>query len=127
MGIEIYAQCHKKNVEASAVPLKDIAVFSQKEYSKWEQLPHFDFAFERKGMLEIFQTEKVGHHAAQTVEAGKKLGLDVELVDEKGLKSWSRKQQSMQRALFILNAIHTYIRINSWLRSKGVCSKKACK
>ncbi len=70
----------------SAVPLKDIAVFSQQEYSAWEKLPHFDFAFERKGMLEIFQTETAGHHAAATVEAGKRLGLDVELVDEKGLQ-----------------------------------------
>jgi D-amino-acid dehydrogenase len=67
--------------------LKDIAVFSQQEYSEWAKLPCFDFSFERKGMLEIFQTEKVGHHAAQTVEAGKKLGLDVELIDAKGLQA----------------------------------------
>src|SRR5205085_1539508 len=53
---------------------------------EWEKLPYFDFAFERKGMLEIFQTEKAGHHAAGTVETGKKLGLDVELVDAKGLQ-----------------------------------------
>lgn len=85
-GLKFMRSATKKHVEASAVPLKDIAVFSQQEYSKWEKLPGFDFAFERKGMLEIFQTEKVGHHAAQTVEVGKKLGLDVALIDEKGLQ-----------------------------------------
>lgn len=85
-GLKFMRSATKKNVEAAAIPLKDIAVFSQKEYGEWEKLPHFDFAFERKGMLEVFQTEKVAHHAAETVETGKKLGLDVELVDAKGLQ-----------------------------------------
>ncbi len=85
-GLQFMRSATKKNVEQAARPLKDIAVFSQHEYSEWEKIPGFDFAFERKGMLEIFQTAKVGHHAAATVEAGKKLGLDVEMVDEKGLQ-----------------------------------------
>ena len=85
-GLKFMRSSSKKNVLRAGLPLKDIAVFSQHEYSEWEKMPGFDFAFERKGMLEIFQTEKVGHHAAVTVEAGKKLGLDVELVDAKGLQ-----------------------------------------
>ena len=32
LGIEIHAQCHKKHVETAAVPLRDIAIISQKEY-----------------------------------------------------------------------------------------------
>ncbi len=85
-GLKFMRSATKKNVERAAMPLKNIAVFSQHEYSEWQKIPGFDFAFERKGMLEIFQTERVGHHAAATVEAGKKLGLDVELVDAKGLQ-----------------------------------------
>jgi len=85
-GLKFMKSASKRNVENSAVPLKDIAVFSQAEYASWEQMPGFDFAFERKGMLEIFQTEKVRHHAQETVEAGKRLGLDVDLIDQKGLK-----------------------------------------
>ena len=85
-GLKFMKSASKRNVENSAVPLKDIAVFSQAEYASWGQMPGFDFAFERKGMLEIFQTEKVGHHAQETVEAGKRLGLDVDLIDQKGLQ-----------------------------------------
>lgn len=85
-GLKFMRSATKKHVEASAVPLKDIAVLSQQEYAAWEREPGFDFAFERKGMLEVFQTEKVAHHAVETVAAGKKLGLDVELVDAKGLQ-----------------------------------------
>jgi D-amino-acid dehydrogenase len=85
-GLKFIKSASKRNVENAAVPLKDIAVFSQAEYASWQQMEGFDFAFERKGMLEIFQTEKVAHHAQQTVEVGKKLGLDVDLIDQKGLK-----------------------------------------
>ena len=86
-GLKFMRSATKKNVENAAVPLKEIAVFSQHEYMEWEKTLGLDFAFERKGMLEIFKTEKVGHHAAATVEAGKKLGLDVQLVDAKGLEA----------------------------------------
>ena len=85
-GLKFVRSANKKNVEAAAAPLRDIALFSQHEYSEWEKQSDFDFAFERNGMLEIFQTESVGVHAAHTVETGKKLGLDVELLDEKGLQ-----------------------------------------
>jgi len=85
-GLKFMRSATKKNVEDAAIPLKDIAVFSQDEYREWEKIPNFDFAFEHKGMLEIFKTEKVAHHAASTVETGKKLGLDVELLDAKGLQ-----------------------------------------
>ena len=85
-GLKFMRSATKKNVEDAAVPLKEIAVFSQYEYEQWEKIPGFDFAFEHKGMLEIFKTEKVGEHAVHTVETGKRLGLDVELLDAKGLQ-----------------------------------------
>ncbi len=77
----------KKNVNNAAVPLRDIALFSQEEYVKWSRLPGIDLAFEQKGMLEIFRTKKVRHHAIATVAAGKALGLDVELLDAGQLQS----------------------------------------
>jgi D-amino-acid dehydrogenase len=91
----------KRNLETAARPLKDIAVFSQNEYAQWATMEGFDFAYEKKGMLEIFKTEKVGEHAVHTVETGKKLGLDVELVDAKGLQ-----QLEPQATLHALGAIY---------------------
>lgn len=86
-GLKFMKSATRKNVAAAAIPLKDIAVFSQQEYNEWEKIPGFDFAFERKGMLEVFQTEKVAHHAAETVKAGKQLGLDVDLLDAEALQA----------------------------------------
>jgi len=86
-GLKFMRSATQKNVEAAAAPLKDIAVFSQDEYTAWQKIEGFDFAFEHKGILEIFKTEKVAHHAAATVKTGKKLGLEVDLLDAKGLQA----------------------------------------
>jgi D-amino-acid dehydrogenase len=84
-GLKFMRSATRINVENAAVPLKDIAVFSQQEYVEWAKIPGFLFSLERKGILEIFNTEKAWNHAAATVEAGKKLGLDLELVNSKEL------------------------------------------
>jgi len=85
-GLKFMRSATKKNVLNAAIPLKEIAVFSQDEYALWAKTDGLEMTLERKGMLEIFKTAKVGEHAAHTVEAGKKLGLDIELVDAKGLQ-----------------------------------------
>ena len=85
-GLKFVKSANKKHVEDSAVPLRDIAVFSQQLYKTWMDLPGFDFAYEHKGLLEIFQTQAMAEHAQHTVEKGKALGLDVELLSYEELK-----------------------------------------
>jgi D-amino-acid dehydrogenase len=79
-GMKFIKSANNKHVEASAVPLRDIALLSQNEYEAWTALPGFDFAYEHKGLLEIFQTQAVADHAHHTVEKGRALGLDVDLL-----------------------------------------------
>jgi D-amino-acid dehydrogenase len=81
-GMKFMKSATEEHVERSAVPLKDIAVLSQYEYENtWLPLPHFDFAYQHKGLLEIFQTPAAAEHARHTVEKGHALGLEVELLD----------------------------------------------
>jgi D-amino-acid dehydrogenase len=79
-GLKFIKSANNKHVEASAVPLRDIALLSQHEYEAWANLPGFDFSYEHKGLLEIFQTQAVADHAHHTVEKGRALGLDVDLL-----------------------------------------------
>ncbi len=125
-GLKFMRSANRKNVEAAAVPLRDIALFSQNEYREWEKLPHFSFAFESKGILEIFRTEAVGHHAAETVNAGKKLGLEVELIDDKGLKELEPQTSMNARgAIYFRCDSHLYPNklmssLIAYLKSEGV-------
>jgi D-amino-acid dehydrogenase len=86
-GIKFFRSATSTHVEHSAIPLRDIAVLSQHEYEHhWLKLPHFDFAYEHKGLLEIFQTPANAEHARHTVAKAQELGLDVELLDHQALQ-----------------------------------------
>ena len=86
-GWQFMKHATKKHVERSGVPLRDIALLSQQEYHKWKNLPGFDFHYENKGMLEIFQTEKNAEHAHHTVQQAKALGLDTEFLNAAELQA----------------------------------------
>lgn len=85
-GFKFIKSATQKNVDKAAIPLRDIALMSQKEYESWAALPGFNFAYQHKGLLEIFQTQKVASHAKHTVEKGKELGLDVDLLDYEAMQ-----------------------------------------
>ncbi len=74
-GFKFMRAATNKKVDAAAVPLRDIALLSQQEYRSWTRLPDFDFAYEHKGLLEVFQTPQVAEHAHHVVDKAKSLGL----------------------------------------------------
>lgn len=86
-GLKFIKSASKQNVEKAAVPLRDIALLSQKEYESWAKLPGFDFAYEHKGLMELYQTEAKAEHAIHTVEKAKELGLDAVLLTKQELQS----------------------------------------
>lgn len=71
---------------AAAVPLRDISLLSKKEYSNWSQLPGFEFLYQQKGLLEIFQTAEKFDHAHDTLKQAHALGLtDTKLLSKEEL------------------------------------------
>nr|WP_315156119.1 FAD-binding oxidoreductase [uncultured Flavobacterium sp.] len=85
-GLNFAKSATQRNVDKSAVPLRDISLLSQNEFVQWTKIPGFEFAYEHKGMLEVFQTEAVAKHAHHTVEKAHELGLDVSLLDYEELQ-----------------------------------------
>jgi D-amino-acid dehydrogenase len=75
------------HVKRSAIPLRDIALLSRRLYENWAQLPGMDFAWEPKGMLELFQTEENVHHAEQTLKESLHLGLEARLLNKAELQA----------------------------------------
>lgn len=87
-GLKFMKSATKEHVERSAIPLRDIALYSQQEYEQnWLKQPEFDCAYEHKGLLEIFQTEAAAEHAHHTVEKAHELGLDAELLNYKEMQA----------------------------------------
>jgi len=74
-GLKFMRSATHKHVEEAAIPLRDIALISKMEYESWLDLPEFNFAYEQKGLLEIFQTDAGAEHAKHTVEKAHAIGL----------------------------------------------------
>ncbi|MEI7627869.1 MAG: FAD-dependent oxidoreductase [Bacteroidota bacterium] len=74
-GLKFMAAATPEKVEQAAIPLRDIAILSKKHYEEWTRLPQFQFAYEQKGLLEIFQTDAGAAHAEHTVHKAHELGL----------------------------------------------------
>src|SRR5687767_2439828 len=87
-GLKFIRSSTKDHVATAAIPLRDIAIISKKEYEDWLTLPGFDFAYQQKGLLEIFQTETGEEHARHTVEKAHELGLsDTKLLSKEELQA----------------------------------------
>jgi D-amino-acid dehydrogenase len=87
-GLKFVRSATKDHVQTAAEPLRDIGIISKTEYEDWLSIPGFDFAYERKGLLEIFQTEAGGEHAKHTVEKAHELGLtDTQLLSKEQLQA----------------------------------------
>ena len=74
-ALKFMRSAKSKKVEAAAIPLRDLSLFSKAAYESWLQNPAFDFGYEQKGLLEIFQTEKYANHAHHIYEKAHELGL----------------------------------------------------
>lgn len=79
-GLQFMKSANQQHVDRSAVPLRDIALLSKALYDGWAATPGFDFAYEKSGLLEMFQTAENESHAHHTVEQAKHLGLDAALL-----------------------------------------------
>lgn len=101
-GLKFIKVATPENVNKAAIPLRDIAILSKKKYEEWTQLPQFGFAYETKGLLEIFQTQRGADHARHVMEKAHELGLsDTELLDYNALQ-----QLEPQTKINAIGAVH---------------------
>jgi len=126
-GLKFMKSAKKENVEAAAIPLRDIAILSKGEYEDWFKIPGFDFAYEQKGVLEIFQTEEYAGHAKHVYEKAHELGLtDTRLIGREELQSLEPQTTVNGKGAILYNCdAHCYPNklmesLIAYLKAKGV-------
>lgn len=84
-GLHFLKRAKQQYVEANGAALRDIGLLSQQEYENvW--VKEFDFDYQHRGMLEVFQTEHALRECEAIANMGQRLGLDIELLDKAGLE-----------------------------------------
>jgi len=108
-GLKFMKSATAKHVAESAIPLRDIALFSQQLYEEWGKLPDFDFAYEKKGLLEMFQTEANEEHAHHTAHEAAKLGLEAVMLSKDEVQAMEPQTElNIRGALYFKCDAHLY-------------------
>ena len=108
-GLKFMKSATSKHVAESAIPLRDIALLSQHLYEEWTSIPGFDFAYEKKGLLEYFQTTEKEEHSHHAVEDAKKLGLDAVMLSAAEVQAMEPQVQlNIRGALYFKCDAHLY-------------------
>jgi D-amino-acid dehydrogenase len=79
-GLKFMKSATQANLDKNAVPLRDIALLSKRLYETWLELPGFEFAYQRKGLMEYFKTSEKEAHAHHTVHDAEALGLEAKIL-----------------------------------------------
>ncbi len=76
-GLKFVKSATPQHLEKSAIPLRDINLFSKALYEDLAAKPVFGFGLEKKGILMYYKTEKVGEEEVHLGEKAVAMGLDV--------------------------------------------------
>lgn len=81
-GLKFLKSATAGNVENAALPLLQINNYSKHLYEEMLQEPGFDFAYEKKGILMYYKTEKAGEEEVHMAEKARSMGLDVSVLNK---------------------------------------------
>lgn len=109
-GLKFMQVANPENVEKAAIPLRDIALLSKKLYEEWTRIPNFEFAYERKGLLEIFQTDAGEEKCIHLYKKAIDLGLtDTLLLDYHQLQALEPQTKINAKGALLFNCdAHLY-------------------
>jgi D-amino-acid dehydrogenase len=100
-GLRFIKSATAANVEKSAPYLLESNLLSKKLYEDLSREPGFDFAFEKKGIVMYFKSEKVAEEEIHLAEKARAMGLDVV-----SLNSDEAQALEPNIALDVLGAVH---------------------
>jgi D-amino-acid dehydrogenase len=108
-GMRFMKVATKEHLEKSAVPLRDIALYSQHCYVELTKLPGFEMAYEQKGLLEYYQTAAKEEHSHHVAEDARKLGLEAEMLSLEQVQAMEPNVQlNIKGALYFKCDAHLY-------------------
>lgn len=125
-GLQFIKSATPEKVAAAAIPLRDIALYSQVCYEQWLSVPGFDFSYEKKGLLEYFQTAEKEAHSHHTAEDALKLGLEASVLSAAEVQAMEpRVKLNIRGALYFRCDAHLYPQklmrnLRSLLEKRGV-------
>ena len=100
-GLKFMKYANDAHVASSAEPLRDLSLLSKQLYEDLAKEPGFDFGLVNNGILAFYKTEKAAEEEAHLAAAGRKLGLDMVVLNAEECKALQPELE-----LDVLGAVH---------------------
>lgn len=86
-GLKFLKHSNQKHVYRSASAIRDLNLASSQLYNELAKKEEFNFELTQNGILMLYKTEKVAEEEIELAHTAIKLGLPVEILDQKGIQS----------------------------------------
>ena len=83
---KFYKNSNQNHVDNSIAHLKNISFLSKELYQEFAKDSN-RFLYEEKGLLMLFQSEKIGDEEIKTAEIAQRFGIEVDFLDKSGIQN----------------------------------------
>ncbi len=83
---KFYKNSNQNHVDNSIAHLKNLSFLSKELYQEFAKISN-QFLYEEKGLLMLYQTEKVGKEEIKTAEIAQRFGIEVDFLDKNGIQN----------------------------------------
>ena len=80
-GWEFYTHATKNHVDKSIPALKELSLLSKSEYQQWHKELQFDFGYQERGLLMLYQQAHIEREERETAELANKIGIEARVLD----------------------------------------------
>jgi D-amino-acid dehydrogenase len=86
-GIQFYKHSNHRHVEKAAVALKEISLLSKATYQELSNDLPFDFNYQERGLMMLYQTTEVEHEERETAAMANDYGIDARILSLEEIQS----------------------------------------
>jgi D-amino-acid dehydrogenase len=79
-GIRFYKHANEKHVRNSISPLRDLHRLSKSLYQQWARDLNFDFGYQEKGLLMLYQTSSTEREEIETAHRANEIGIEARIL-----------------------------------------------
>ncbi|HCE53676.1 MAG TPA: amino acid dehydrogenase [Lutibacter sp.] len=79
--IQFYKNSNQDHVNKSMVPLRNLSFFSKELYREFAQSA-YEFGYQEKGLLMLYNSEKMGEEEIKTGKVAEELGIEVDFLNQ---------------------------------------------
>ncbi|MFM8911373.1 MAG: NAD(P)/FAD-dependent oxidoreductase [Flammeovirgaceae bacterium] len=79
-GYHFYRSATAGHVKRSAPALKELSLLSKSLYRQWKEELPFDFGYQEKGLMMLYQTRETEHEERETATMAKQFGIEAHML-----------------------------------------------